>query len=236
MKPDITRPAAAVVVALGVVLVAVVLDQGSPGSRDAALVVGSLALYGLIPAAVMWLVVAIARRYRSRSGRRGGTGGNGPRVAAIVVVALTGVVIVAMDWIPTPLNRNIGCVDAAQRIPGTLIHGTACVLAGLALARGPRWARLVVPAWFALVLTSAVLNWWVPYLAGVYPGEIDPRIFAREYADNLSFLPTWAGHPVVPDAQHTLIHVLLLLSVALSARVAFGSRPAHAISAEPHLV
>ena len=39
-------------------------------------------------------------------------------LAAAVVVALTGVVIVAMDWVPTPLNRNIEYSDAAQRIPG----------------------------------------------------------------------------------------------------------------------
>ena len=144
--------------------------------------------------------------------------------AAAVVVALTGVVIVAMDWVPTPLNRNIEHGDPPQRIPGTLIHGVACVLACLALARGPRWAQRLVPAWFTLVLASGVLNWWVPYLVGTYPGEIDPQTFEQEYATNLSFLPTLAGRPVVPDVQHTLIHSLLLASAVLSARVAFGPR------------
>ena len=46
-----------------------------------------------------------------------------------VVVALTGAVIVAMDWVPTPLNRNIEGGDAAARIPGTLVHGGACAVA-----------------------------------------------------------------------------------------------------------
>jgi hypothetical protein len=147
---------------------------------------------------------------------------------AAVVVGLTGAVIVAMDWVPTPLNRNIEHGDAAERIPGTLIHGVACVLACLALARGPRWAQRLVPAWFTLVLASAVLNWWVPYLLGRYPGEIDPQTFEQEYATNLSFLPAVADHPVVPDVQHTLIHALVLASAVLSARVAFRPRLAGA--------
>ena len=147
----------------------------------------------------------------------------GPNLVTALVVVLTGVVIVVMDWVPTPLNRNIDTVGAAQRIPGTLIHGTVCALSGLVLLRGPRWAQRLVPVWFAVVLASAVLNWWVPYVMGVYPGEIDPGIFEREYATNLSLLPTWPGHPVVPDVQHVVIHTLLAMSLVLAIRVAISS-------------
>jgi hypothetical protein len=137
---------------------------------------------------------------------------------AAAVVAVTGAVMVAMDWLPTPLNRNIEVSTAAERLPGTLIHGTACALAAVVLARGrPAWARYVVPVWFGVVLTSAVVNWWVPYVAGVYPGEIDAATFAREYADNLSVLPGWPGHPVTPDVQHMLIHGLVAASLVVSA-------------------
>ena len=145
----------------------------------------------------------------------------GSHPAAAAVVTLTGVVIVAMDWVPTALNRNIVHVDAAQRLPGTLVHGVACASAGLVLLRGPRWAQRVVPVWFGVVLTSAALNWWVPYVTGRYPGEISPEVFAREYAGNLRVLPTWPGHPVVPDVQHSLIHGLVLASLVTSARAAF---------------
>jgi hypothetical protein len=148
----------------------------------------------------------------------GGDGAGMKSTAAVVTVALTGAVIVVMDWLPTPLNRNIDLVPAADRLPGTLIHGTACALACLALVRGPRWTRFVVPAWFTVVLGAAVLNWWVPYLTGTCPGEIDPQIFQQEYAANVSVLPVIAGHPVVPDVQHMLIHGLLLACLVLSAR------------------
>jgi len=71
MKPSLRTPTTALAVALSLVLVlvAVVLDRGSAGSRDAALIVGSLALYALIPMAAIWLlVIALVRRRRSHDG------------------------------------------------------------------------------------------------------------------------------------------------------------------------
>jgi hypothetical protein len=59
-------PVAALVVAALVVLLAFVLDQGSSGSRDAALLIGSLGLYILLALAVIWLIVAAVLRWRSR--------------------------------------------------------------------------------------------------------------------------------------------------------------------------
>lgn len=59
------RPAlVAVVVALALVLVAFLLDAGGERGRDAALLVGSAALYVLLPLAVLWLVVALVRSRR----------------------------------------------------------------------------------------------------------------------------------------------------------------------------
>ena len=49
---------------LGVLLAAFLLDRGSPGQRDAALLIGSLALYVLLPLAILWLLVATVRRLR----------------------------------------------------------------------------------------------------------------------------------------------------------------------------
>ena len=70
MTPDLRWPATALAAGLGALLIAQILDQGSPTNRDAALVVGSLALYALIPAAAIWLVVAVTLRLRSRHGSR----------------------------------------------------------------------------------------------------------------------------------------------------------------------
>jgi hypothetical protein len=51
-------PAVVLALGLSLLLLALVLDNGGERSRDAALVVGSLALYAVIPAAVVWLLVA----------------------------------------------------------------------------------------------------------------------------------------------------------------------------------
>jgi len=159
------------------------------------------------------------------------------RRPAAVVVALTGLVIVAMDWVPTPLNRNIAFSEPAARVPGSVIHGCVCAAVCLLLARQSRWhvrwAAGLAAGWFALVLASAILNWWVPYVAGRYPGEIDPVTYAAEYASNVRVLPAWPGHPVVPDLQHLLIHALLLGSLVACAATAARSPLRPARSAEP---
>jgi hypothetical protein len=59
MRTNLIGPLATLTLAVLVVLVAVLLDRGSPGSRDAALIAGSLGLYVLLPLAAIWLVVAL---------------------------------------------------------------------------------------------------------------------------------------------------------------------------------
>ena len=57
-------PVVAVAAALVLVLVAFLLDTGGEQGRDAALLIGSAALYVLLPLAVLWLVVALVRARR----------------------------------------------------------------------------------------------------------------------------------------------------------------------------
>lgn len=39
------------------------------------------------------------------------------------------------------------------------------------------------------MLVSSILNWWVPYLFGVYPAEIALDTFLEEYSGNVTVLP-----------------------------------------------
>lgn len=64
MNRDLRAPLVALAVALSALVVAQLLDRGSSGSRDAALLVGSLALYVLIPVAVGWVLILTALRLR----------------------------------------------------------------------------------------------------------------------------------------------------------------------------
>ena len=144
--------------------------------------------------------------------------------AVLVAVGSTVAVIVFMDWVPTPLNRNIAHTTAAERLSGTLIHGLIGTGVFVANLLGRRWPIVTSAVWYSVVLVSAIANWWVPYVFGVYPGEISPDTYLEEYDDNLTVLLPFRGHPVVPDVQHTLIHAGLLLSCVLSWRALVTSR------------
>lgn len=138
-----------------------------------------------------------------------------PIAAAISIVAMAAVVVV-MDWVPTALNRNIRGMTIRERLPSTLIHSTL----GAAFAVGNLLAtKMVIAAgavWYTVVLFAAVRNWWLPYFAGRYWGEITPQIYADHYARNVRVLPRFKNNPVIPDLQHMLIHSATMAACLLS--------------------
>ena len=157
--------------------------------------------------------------------------------SAALSAAVTSAVIVFMDWVPTALNDNIHEMSVQDRLVGSVIHTCAGIAVAVFHLSGRWWLILVGATWYSIVLTSAALNWWMPYLVGVSPGEVDPRTFMQEYSRNVSVLPQIADHVVVPDLQHLLIHASVLLSCILSwlsfgaairrsgPTAAYGSRP-----------
>lgn len=70
-----TGPVLSLIVTGTLLVVAFGLDLGSESQRDAALLVGTVALYVLAPLSVIWLIAALwgraARRTRSRVGNMG---------------------------------------------------------------------------------------------------------------------------------------------------------------------
>jgi hypothetical protein len=131
-------------------------------------------------------------------------------------IAVTTTLIILMDWVPTPLNRNISGMTTRERLPSTVIHGLLGVLFVSANLLEWTWVVLLGAIWYSLVLAQAIRNWWVAYLFGIYGGEITPEDFRDHYSDNVRILPKVGDHPVVPDLQHVLIHVSVLFAAALS--------------------
>ena len=126
-------------------------------------------------------------------------------VAAIAIGVATGS-IVLMDWVPTPLNRNIAYSTARERLPGSLIHLAIGILLLSLCGIGFEPALVVAAIWHGVVLALAARNWWVPYFFDRYPGEITPEVYAHQYRRNLIVLPAFRGHAVIPDLQHMVIH------------------------------
>jgi hypothetical protein len=135
--------------------------------------------------------------------------------AAAAIVLMVGITAF-MDWVPTPLNRNIHGMSVRERLPSTIIHSTLGL--GFAIANGLawKWAILAGALWFSVVLVAAVRNWWIAYFFGVHQGEITPEIYGQHYAHNVTVLPRFKQNPVIPDVQHTLIHVTVVAAVLLS--------------------
>jgi hypothetical protein len=63
------RPLVALAVGVLMLIVALLLDRGGEGSRDMALLIGTAALYVVLPASVLWLIAVAISRGRSGSGR-----------------------------------------------------------------------------------------------------------------------------------------------------------------------
>jgi hypothetical protein len=63
------KPLIALAVGVLMLLVALLLDRGGEGSRDMALLIGTAALYVVLPASVLWLIAVAIVRGRSGSGR-----------------------------------------------------------------------------------------------------------------------------------------------------------------------
>lgn len=139
---------------------------------------------------------------------------------AELAVALAVGLIVFFDWVPTPLNRNIKKARVRDRLIGDLIHVPAGALVVTALQLSWRWVVLAGAIWYSIVLISGIVNWWIPWLTGVRRGEITEELYERDYANNTTVLPRLGHSPIVPDVQHTLIH-LAVLAACLSCWAAF---------------
>src|SRR3954454_5012224 len=83
----------------------------------------------------------IGTRTVARSRREYAPPMTAPQQAAAAIALATGL-IVAIDWLPTPMNRNTSGMPATARLPSTAIHGSIGIL--LASANLLRWK------WFVL--------------------------------------------------------------------------------------
>ena len=69
MKLSFRKPLITLAVGVLMVLIALLLDRGGEQSRDLALLIGSAALYIVLPVAVIWLIAVTIVRATSGSGR-----------------------------------------------------------------------------------------------------------------------------------------------------------------------
>ena len=69
MKLSFRKPLITLAVGVLMLLLALLLDRGGEQARDLALLIGSAALYVVLPVAVIWLIAVTIVRGTSGSGR-----------------------------------------------------------------------------------------------------------------------------------------------------------------------
>src|SRR5438067_10037569 len=118
----------------------------------------------------------------------------------------------ATEWISLPPWNNVAHGNGQAGLDIVIAIAGAVILwaAWKAPRSGFPLALMVYGAWLGLQIES----WWVPYFRGASPQW--QRVYARWFDATYKFLPARGDHPV-PDADHVVLHALLLIVVLTSA-------------------
>lgn len=131
---------------------------------------------------------------------------------AVVAQTVLAIYLQVIEWVPlfpwNDLSRGNG-QETMDLIIGAV---SLALIVGAAMRSRVALGTAVVglAAWLVLQIQS----WWVPYVTG---GSASwRRVYDRWFSRTWRFLPDWGDHPV-PDAAHTVLHVLILIALVASA-------------------
>ena len=135
------------------------------------------------------------------------------------------IVVVLHDWFDirgwTHGSQVQQVVGKRKLLIATLINaifpGAAVALAIIFWSRPkPRFATDYWVIYCAVTIASAILMWYVPYLAGT--SERKRAEYARMYAGTRQVLPERNGNPR-PNLVHVYLHALFAINLALAVAV-----------------
>ena len=112
-----------------------------------------------------------------------------------------------IEWVPMAPWNNLSRGNGQESLD--IVIGVAGVSLAVATFARYRLAALAAIGAYGAWLLLQIQTWWRPYLFGADPQWA--RAYARWFAHNLRVLPAIGDHPV-PDASHTVLHLLLVWS------------------------
>jgi len=130
---------------------------------------------------------------------------------ALVAQAVLAVYLQVVEWIPLGRWNNVANGNGQGSIDIILVVLQAVIL--IFYWRRWRWAMLAGLGLYGLWLYLEISSWWVPYFRGASPQFM--RFYEHWFGNTYKFLPPIDGHPV-PDAEHTVIAVLLVTVLTFS--------------------
>lgn len=144
--------------------------------------------------------------------------GRAYRRAAIAVLAL-GAYLQFVEWVDlfpwNDIRRGNG-----QETLDLALAGATVLLCGWLWTRS-RLSAIVSSLALAGWAVLQIKTWWIPYFAGA--SESWKKIYAAWFDETVSILPRTADR-LPPDANHIVLHVLILIALSASLSAALSRR------------
>ena len=140
-------------------------------------------------------------------------------IAAIAAIALA-VYLIVTDWVSLAPWNKVEDVPIRQKLLLSLTNYTPLLFIAFAVLQENRILMALALFVGAVDLLMHVVYWWLPYLRGTTDEQSAER--ASLFGGTTTFLPPIGDHPI-PNAQHVVVGLLMLLMVAATAGAAIGA-------------
>lgn len=128
---------------------------------------------------------------------------------AAIMMTILGLYLQMVEWVDLFPWNNIKNGNGQETVD--IAMGVATIVLVALLWRGSRIAAFISTAALCVWTWLQVKSWWIPYVVGASLGWT--RHYEHWFGETTSWLPRWDNH-LPPDANHLVLHVLLVLSLA----------------------
>ena len=140
-----------------------------------------------------------------------------PNGHAAIAVSVVGGYLQLVEWVDLFPWNDVRNGNGQETVD--LILAGVTVLLVLFLWYGGKFAAITSSLGMAIWTWLQVSTWWIPYFRGAPPGW--KRVYERWFSETVQVLPrTEANLP--PDANHLVLHILILAAFVMSVRAAFA--------------
>lgn len=140
------------------------------------------------------------------------------RAAALSVMILGGY-LQLVEWVDMFPWNNIRNGNGQEMLD--IAMGITTLILATLLWRGWRAAALVSALAIAFWAWLQIQSWWIPYFQGATQGW--ERHYEHWFGETVSWLPRSDRH-LPPDANHLVLHVLIVIALVACVRAAIASR------------
>lgn len=132
-----------------------------------------------------------------------------------MAVIAVGVYLQIVEWIDLFPWNDVRSGNGQELLD--IILAGATVLLVITLWFGGRWAAVVSSIGMIIWAWLQLSTWWIPYWLGASDGW--KRVYSNWFSETIQILPRTEDQ-LPPDANHLVLHVLILVALVSSIRAA----------------